>query len=267
VVDKPVAKKPVPAVAKSVLAKPNPAKVVPVKTEAIPAAEVSAPLAAPAKAVTAKAQIAEAPIASPAAVAAAIVEPAPAAAPVAAPVAAPAPQPHAVATVAAALDKGKTVMNDTINQAQTAAKTFANETGERATAMFGDLNSRAKDAMSKGTKVVEDLVDFSKGNIEALVASGRVAAKGTEDIAKYSAEYGRKMIEDANATAKQFAAVKSPTEFFQLQSDVAKKNLDSMVAEASKFTEHYVKLLGEIAQPLQNRAAVAVEKVKTTVSA
>ncbi len=163
--------------------------------------------------------------------------------------------------------EGKTLMNDTINKAQDAAKTFAADTTERATAMFGDMNVRAKDAMAKGTKAIEELVEFSKGNLEAMVASSRVAANGAQEIAKYSAEYGRKSIEDANATAKKFAAVKSPTEFFQLQSEVAKTSLDALVGEASKFTENYLKLLGEVMQPVQNRVAVAVEKVKTTVTA
>ena len=158
-------------------------------------------------------------------------------------------------------------MNDTITNAQATMKTAAEDMQNRATAMFGDMNTRAKDAMSKGTKAIEELVEFSKGNVEALVASGRVAAKGAEEIAKYSAEYGRTSVERANATAKQFAAVKSPTEFFQLQGDVAKQTLDALVAEGSKFTESYLKLLGEIAQPISNRVAVAAEKVKSTVAA
>ena len=133
--------------------------------------------------------------------------------------------------------------------------------------MFGDMNTRAKDAMSKSTKAIEDLVEFSKGNVEAMVASGRVAAKGAEEFAKYSAEYGRSAVEKANATAKQFAAVKSPTEFFQLQGDVAKQALDALVAEGSKFTESYLKLIGEISQPISNRLAVAAEKMKTTIAA
>jgi hypothetical protein len=36
---------------------------------------------------------------------------------------------------------------------------------------------------------------------------------------------------------------------------------------ASKFGENYMKLLGEIAQPLQSRYELAVEKVKTTITA
>ncbi len=174
--------------------------------------------------------------------------------------------PTAAPVIAAAPVKGP-IMNDTVNNAQATIKNAAEDMQTRATEMFGDMNTRAKDAMSKGTKAIEELVEFSKGNVEAMVASGRVAAKGAGEIAKYSADYGRSTVERANATAKQFAAVKSPTEFFQLQGEVAKQTLDALVAEGSKFTENYLKLLGEIAQPISNRVAVAAEKVKTTVAA
>ncbi len=167
--------------------------------------------------------------------------------------------PVAARIVAATPTKGF-IMNDTI-------KTATEDMQNRATAMFGDMNTRAKDAMAKGTKAIEELVEFSKGNVEAMVASGRVAAKGAEEIAKYSADYGRGAVEKANATAKQFAAVKSPTEFFQLQGEVAKQTMDALVAEGAKFTEHYLKLIGEISQPISNRVAVAAEKVKTTIAA
>jgi phasin family protein len=163
--------------------------------------------------------------------------------------------------------QGKIIMNDTVTKVQETAEKFTADATARATEMFGDVSARAKTAMEKGSKGLEEMVEFSKGNLEAVVASGRVAAKGAQDIAKYSAEYGRKSIEEANATAKKFAAVKSPTEFFALQSEVAKSNLDAFVGEASKFTEGYMKLVGEIMQPMQNRYAVAVEKVKSAVAA
>lgn len=163
--------------------------------------------------------------------------------------------------------EGTKVMNDTVTKVQETAQKFTADATARASEMFGDVSARAKTAMEKGSKGLEDIVDFSKGNLEAIVTSGRVAAKGAQDIAKYSADYGRKSIEDANANAKKFAAVKSPTEFFALQSEVAKTSLDAMVGEASKFAEGYMKLLGEIVQPIQNRYAVAVEKVKTAVAA
>jgi phasin family protein len=172
-----------------------------------------------------------------------------------------------VSVKAPKIAEGKKIMNDTVAKVQETAEKFTADATARATEMFGDVSARAKTAMEKGSKVMEEMVDFSKGNLEAVVASSRVAAKGAQDIAKYSADYGRKSIEEANATAKKFAAVKSPTEFFALQSEVAKTQLDAVVGEASKFAEGYMKLMGEIMQPMQNRYAVAVEKVKTAVAA
>jgi phasin family protein len=163
--------------------------------------------------------------------------------------------------------EGKIIMNDTINKTQETAENFTTDATARATDVVGDISAHAKTAMEKGSKGLEDMVEFSKGNFEAVVASGRAAARGAQDIAKYSAEYGRKSIEEANATAKKFASVKSPTEFFALQSEVAKTNIDAMVGEASKFAEGYMKLMGEIMQPMQNRYAVAVEKVKLATAA
>ena len=175
--------------------------------------------------------------------------------------------PEPAKPMASTINEGTQTMNDTFAKIEDTAKTFATDASTRANAAFGDMSSRAKDAMAKSSRVMEDAVEFSKGNLEAVVASTRIAAKGAQDIAKYSAEYGRRTIEGANETAKKFASVKSPTEFFQLQSEVAKSNLDAVVAEASKFTENYLKLLGEIVQPMQSRYAVAVEKAKTAVAA
>jgi len=250
-VTKTVTKRAAPSVsAPAPLAVAAPAAAKPVAVAAKPA-PVAAPK--PAVATAAPAATVELPKADAATVAAARPETKIETPAAATPVAAPAPV------------KGNT-MNETITNAQATIKTAAEDMQHRATEMFGDMNTRAKDAMSKGTKAIEELVEFSKGNVEAIVASGRVAAKGAEEIAKYSTEYGRTAVEKANATAKQFAAVKSPTEFFQLQGEVAKQTLDALVAEGSKFTENYLKLVGEIAQPISNRVAVAAEKVKSTVA-
>ena len=57
--------------------------------------------------------------------------------------------------------------------------------------------------------------------------------------------------------------VKNPNELMQLQSDFAKAQYDSAVAEFSKLTEMMVKLSGEIMEPVQNRVAIATDKIKT----
>src|SRR3546814_16187033 len=74
---------------------------------------------------------------------------------------------------------------------------------------------------------------FAKGNIEAIVESSKIAAKGFEALSQDSAEYGRKSFEDATATLKQFAAVKSPAEFFKLQSAYVRSAFAAVVAKTS----------------------------------
>ncbi|WP_448662258.1 phasin family protein [Sphingomonas sp. CJ20] len=158
--------------------------------------------------------------------------------------------------------------------AHTAADTVSKETRIMATtieantakaqAFFNDFNERTKAAVEKSTKLVEEANEFAKGNIEAVVESSRIAAKGLEAFGQDAAEYSRKSFENATAIMKTLATVKSPTELFKLQSDFFRTSFDSYVAEASKNTEAMLKLAGDAVQPLSNRIAVAAEKVKVS---
>ena len=136
---------------------------------------------------------------------------------------------------------------------------------EKGQAMLGDVTARFKTAFEKSSKMSEDMVDFAKGNVEAVVASARVAAKASESFGQEAADYSKKQFESATALFKSFANVKSPTDLFQLQSDFAKSSFDSAVAEASRVSESMMKIAGEIAQPLSSRYAVAAEKMKANV--
>ena len=138
----------------------------------------------------------------------------------------------------------------------------AENTQARAQAMFADVNDRTKTAMEKGSKMIEEMNEFSKGNIEALVESSKIAAKGIETMGQEAAEYGRKQLESATAAMKTLSSVKSPTDFLKLHSDYMRSAFDAMVAETSKNTESMLKLAGEITQPISNRVAVAAEKIK-----
>ena len=166
-----------------------------------------------------------------------------------------------VTTAAAVGQTAAETVKETVKMA-TIENTVDNNTA-KAQAFFADFNDRTKAAVEKSTKLVEEANEFAKGNVEALVESGRIAAKGFESFGQEAAEYSRKSFETATAALKTMASVKSPTEFFKLQSDFVRGAFDSYVAEASKNTEALLKLAGDAAQPLSNRVAVAAEKVKT----
>jgi phasin family protein len=163
-------------------------------------------------------------------------------------------------------------VTDTIREAAAPVLTALKETdtmdtvktaAAKAETLFADFNDRAKAMVEKGSKAFDEMNDFAKGNIEAMVESSKIAAKGFEAMGQEAADYSRKSLEHATSAMKSFAGAKSPADFFKLQSDYMRSAFDAMVAETSKNTEAMMKLAGDVAQPLSNRAALAAEKIKT----
>jgi phasin family protein len=155
-------------------------------------------------------------------------------------------------------NKGAEIMTKQINGVD--AGLFATEQFKN---VFGDVNERAKVAVERSAKIVEELADLTRGNVEALVASSKLAAKGVETLSQDAAEYSRKSFEEASAALKGFAEVKSATDFFKLQGDFARAAFDSAVAESARLSETVLKLAGEVAEPITSRYNVAAERVKT----
>lgn len=133
---------------------------------------------------------------------------------------------------------------------------------DKTKAMFADASDRTKGAVEKSQQMLEEMNSFGKGNIEALVESSKIAARGFETLGQDAAAYARKSLEEATAAARTLASVKSPAEFMKLQSDFVRQSFDAVVAETSRSTEAMLKLAGEVAQPISNRVALAADKVK-----
>ena len=143
----------------------------------------------------------------------------------------------------------------------------AEAVAERVQAIFGDVNEQTRVVFEKNARLLEELTDLTRGNVEALVASTKLAAKGVESFSQEAAEYGRKSFEEASSALRSFAEVKSPTDLFKLQSEFAKAQFDSIVAQNSKLSEAAIKLAGEVFEPLSSRYSVAAERVKSAIAA
>ena len=126
---------------------------------------------------------------------------------------------------------------------------------------FGDYQSKAKVAYEKGTEVATEVTEFAKGNVEAFVESGKIYAAGVQTLGKGYVEEAKTAYETLTADVKELAAVKSPTELFQLQGKIARRNFDMFVAASSKNTEAFLKLANDVAAPLTGRVEVATEKL------
>lgn len=152
-----------------------------------------------------------------------------------------------------------TEIKDTI---MTKAKTTAADYTVQVKEGLATAQERAKAAYDKGAELAAEMGEFSKGNLDAVVESGKILAAGVQTIAKTQFEDAKAAVEVLTADVKEMTAVKSPTEFVQLQGKLASRNFDAAVAQLSKTTEAWVKLANDSFAPISSRAAVAMEKVR-----
>lgn len=124
-----------------------------------------------------------------------------------------------------------------------------------------DLQSRAKAAYEKGAEMTADVTAFHKGNFDAVVESGKILAAGMQDLGRTVVEDAKSTAETVTADVKAIAAVKSPAELFQLQGEIARRNLDTLVARTSKNAEVMMKLANDIFAPISTRASIAMERL------
>jgi phasin family protein len=127
--------------------------------------------------------------------------------------------------------------------------------------LFSEAAERGEEAVKRSRKTAEEFADLYRGNIDAFVEAGRIAASGAQSISQDFVAKSRDGLEQTANTVRSFVEAKSPTELLQLQGDFARTAFDRFVEESSALTESVVKLAGEAFQPISNRASANVEKL------
>ena len=126
---------------------------------------------------------------------------------------------------------------------------------------MSEMQSRAKEAYDKGTEIAGEATEFGKGNVEALVESTKIVSETLQEFGKTYVDEAKSAFETLTADMKEMAAVKSPTELFQLQGKLMRRNFDTMVAMGSKSSEAMVKLTNEAMAPISSRMSLAADKL------
>lgn len=161
-------------------------------------------------------------------------------------------------------------MNETMtnmqNGAADAIKTGTENAVSQGKATLEQMTAKSKEAIETGMKSLDEMSAMARGNVEALLASTKAATTGLETIAHQVADFSRKSFEETTAAARAMTTVKTPNELMQLQNDFAKTQFDAAISEMSKLSETLVKLAGEVFEPVQNRVAVATDKIKTVAA-
>ena len=127
--------------------------------------------------------------------------------------------------------------------------------------MAATAQERVKSAYASAGEFAGEFGEFNKANLDAVVASGKIFFTGAQEMARENVETGKTVVETVTADAKKMVAVKSPTELFQLQGELVRRNFDAVVGYGSKRTEAWVKLYNDAFAPISNRVSVAAEKI------
>lgn len=125
-----------------------------------------------------------------------------------------------------------------------------------------EAQAKAKAAFDKSTSVLGEVSEFAKGNVEAVVESGKIMVEGMQGFGSELVAEGRTAFETMTGDIKELAAAKSPTDFFKIQGDMVRKNFDSAVAYSSKNSEAMLKLFSDSFAPISGRMSVAMEKAR-----
>lgn len=129
--------------------------------------------------------------------------------------------------------------------------------------LVDDAQKVANEQMEKVSKSMEDVAAFGQDNVDALVKSSGIAVKAAEDLNAEFVSYSKKSLEEGVAAAKELASIKTLPELVEKQTEFAKASLEGFVAQATRFNEMYMAAAKEVFAPLNDRAAVAADMVKS----
>ncbi len=130
---------------------------------------------------------------------------------------------------------------------------------ETAAAGAEHVQANIKEGVVKMMKTTEQFVQFSQGNVEALVKSSQIMASGFQEMTKLMASHAQSSLDHTMSTFKAMTSVKSIKEAVDLQTAYAKDAMEKAVAESGKLTEHSMKLAEQALAPISARVNAAVE--------
>lgn len=121
--------------------------------------------------------------------------------------------------------------------------------------------------MKTAAQQFEHITALGKGNVEAMVQSSTIMAKGCEEISKNLWSWMQNSVEQSMVTGKQALAVKTLRELVDLQTNFARQVMDQSMNETTKITEISTRLTSQALEPINQRVSEFVEKIHTMKAA
>ena len=123
---------------------------------------------------------------------------------------------------------------------------------------------KMEEFMTKGKapfdKITQDATKIYQEQQEALVESGRIYAKGMEDVLKFVTSVTQESVEKNTETFKSLLGCKTLQELTEVQSRIAQQNFDDFMASATKLSEMGVKVASEAFEPINDQFSKTISK-------
>ena len=116
------------------------------------------------------------------------------------------------------------------------------------------------DALAKSSRAAEAI---AKGAAEALTESGNASRAAIQELTKAYQELATKNAKNLTAAVQALSAVKSPTEFFELQQKLIKDGVEAAVADSRHIAELTTAVFTAAFEPVKKQIE-AVQKTART---
>lgn len=162
-------------------------------------------------------------------------------------------------------------LEDVAAQAKETVEEMMKASQEQVTRQFEQTMTMTKDQVEKASQQIlksyDEMTAFNKQNVDAVIQSGTIVAKGVENLGKAVASFTQSSIEQSVATGKALLTVKSVRDLVDLQSAFAKSAFDTFMAESTRMSEMSVKVANEALAPINARVNATVEKFGRPIAA
>lgn len=131
--------------------------------------------------------------------------------------------------------------------------------------MFDKINTmidekQIKAGMDAGLKQIDETVELTKGNLDAVVEANAAVVKNAQVFTKQMIAFHKQTLDASVANIKALTGIKDVSEAVELQSKFARERIDASIEEANKLSEMTTKATDEAVKPLKARVEVAMAK-------
>lgn len=156
-------------------------------------------------------------------------------------------------------------VEDAVNAGKEQIENVVKASNEAATKQYEQAVTMAKEQVEKTSSAMfkgyDEVTTLNKANIDAVVQSSTIATKGVESLGRELMSFAQSQLEANMAMTKKLFGAKTLREFFDVQNDFARQNLDKLMAESAKMTEMTAKVSNEALEPIQTQTNKSVETV------